>query len=250
MRDKLLPMKPLFVSAALLVVGLAAPAVRGQEPADPAARYFYPLSKPKPAPEVTLDVSETPEAHAFAENSKRLVEQWFPIVCQLLSTDEYAPPKTLKLVFRKQQNAPAFATGGRGGEALISVSTPWITAHPDDYGMIIHEMTHVIQSYRGRGERPGWLTEGIADYIRFYRYEPDVPRPRVNPQRASYKDSYRTTAAFLAWVTGKYDRRLVARLDASLRDGSYTGELWTTVTGKDVDTLWAEFIVTLPRPAA
>jgi len=33
------------------------------------------------------------------------------------------------------------------------------------FGMVIHELRHVVQSYH-RGNTPGWLTEGIADHIR------------------------------------------------------------------------------------
>jgi len=54
-------------------------------------------------------------------------------------------------------------------------------------------------SYRGRGN-PGWLVEGIADYIRWFKSEPESQRPRPNPAKAKYTDSYRTTAAFLNYV--------------------------------------------------
>ena len=36
--------------------------------------------------------------------------------------------------------------------------------HPEDTGMVIHELTHIIQNYPSPD--PGWVTEGIADYIR------------------------------------------------------------------------------------
>ena len=36
---------------------------------------------------------------------------------------------------------------------------------------MVHETTHVVQAYR-RGARPGWLVEGISDYIRFFKFEP------------------------------------------------------------------------------
>lgn len=69
-------------------------------------------------------------------------------------------------------------------------------AHPDDQGAIVHEMVHVVQQYRGRGN-PGWLVEGIADYFRWFVYEPPSKQPHPDLSRASYRDSYRTTAAFL-----------------------------------------------------
>ena len=39
-----------------------------------------------------------------------------------------------------------------------------------DEGILIHELTHVIQPYSGGV--PDWLSEGIADYTRWVRYEP------------------------------------------------------------------------------
>jgi hypothetical protein len=111
--------------------------------------------------------------------------------------------------------------------------------------MMIHEMTHLIQSYGGRGNKPGWLVEGIADYIRWWRYEPEAPRPRINPERAKYTDSYRTTAAFLAWAVHKYDRALVRKLDGAIREGKYDPSLFEQSTGKTLDALWEEYMTVI-----
>ncbi|MBV9850204.1 MAG: hypothetical protein JO250_11065 [Armatimonadetes bacterium] len=242
---------PLTLSA---LVALAAPAARAQTPSPvpvPAA-HLYPLGRALPSPDVKVDVSDAPEARAWAEQARVLVIQWFPLVCQFLATDRFTPPKTITLAFKKDLPVPAYTTGTGTDGATISISGKWITAHPDDFGMVIHEMTHVIQGYPGRGDKPGWLVEGIADYIRFYRYEPDVPRRNVDPrdpQKASYRDAYRTTASFLAYVTWRYNRGLLSRLDAALRAGTYSDGLWKTITGKDLDALWTEFIGTLPAAA-
>ncbi len=41
---------------------------------------------------------------------------------------------------------------------------------------MVHETVHCVQRYRGRGN-PGWLVEGVADYVRFFKYEPKKPAP-------------------------------------------------------------------------
>ncbi len=238
------------VSAFLSLLGVVACAAGAAWAADTqssAARYLYPLSRPLAAPEVVIDVTDSPESRAWAERARDLAREWFPLVCQLLATEQYTPPKTLRLVFKKGISAPAYASGSE-----ITINADWIQQHPDDFGMVIHEMTHVIQSYPGgrRGEKPGWLVEGIADYIRWWRYEPEAPRTPINPQKASYRDSYRTTAAFLAWVVGKYDRRLVSNLDRALRTRAYSDELFQKATGKSLDQLWTEFVATLPKTPA
>lgn len=135
------------------------------------------------------------------------------------------------------------------GVAETVINIGWITAHPEDFGMVIHEMTHVIQGYSGKMYSANtWLVEGEADYIGFYKYEPDTPRWQVapsDPQKASYRDGYRATASFISYVTWKYNRGLLPKLDLALREGTYTDALWKTITGKSLNALWAEYVTSL-----
>ncbi len=208
--------------------------------ANPLSKYAYPLSPAIPSPKVTIDYSDFPQGKEWAQQAQLVVEQWFPAVWQMLATEGLKPPATIRLVFVKQQQAPAQAGGGQ-----ISVSGPWITAHPDDLGMMVHELTHIVQMYPDYDGKPGWLVEGIADYTRWWRYEPEAPRPKIDPLKNHYNDSYRVTAAFLAFLAHKYDMGIVPKLDKALRDKTYTDALFVQITGKDLDTLWNEFA---PKP--
>jgi len=205
------------------------------------SKYIYPLAAPIAEPVVTVDVSDNPEAQAWADEAQKLVKQWFPIAWRMLATDGVTPPAEIKLVFKKKLGPPAYAVG-----SSLFINGEWISQHPDDLGMMIHELTHIVQSYPPSRNKPGWLVEGIADFIRWWRYEPEAPRSRIDPLRNSYRDSYRITAAFLAWITARYDKSIVPRLDKALRTGNYTDDIFKDVTGKDLDTLWAEFA---PKPA-
>ncbi|MCW3059326.1 MAG: hypothetical protein JWQ02_1147 [Capsulimonas sp.] len=207
------------------------------------AHQTFTLGKMLPPPVVTIDVTDAPETKAWAENAQKIVTEWFPLITPFLATDHWKAPKTLKLILKHENDAPAY-TDGDG----ITISAQWITDHPDDFGMVIHELTHVIQGYPDKGDKPGWLVEGIADYIRFWRYESDVPRPRIDPTKAKYTDAYRTTAAFIAWAQGKYDRSLILRLDGALKTGDYHDAMFEQITGKNLDALWSEFIKTVPPP--
>jgi len=205
-------------------------------------RFLYPLATPKSAeaPAIVVDVSDVgdmPDVQSWADDAKKLCEQWYPILCQFLATDEWTPPKEIKLVFKRELRVP-----GATSRNTIAVSADWVRKHPDDFGMVIHELVHVIQAYPDSPNKPGWLVEGIADYIRLWKYEPEVPRPRIDPQKSNYRDSYRTSAAFLAWVSWKYDKRLVRKLDAALRQGSYSDAIFEDVTTKNLDALWEEFV--------
>jgi hypothetical protein len=227
----------LIASIALLSGALFTPPAKA---ADDVSRYIYPLSRPLRSPRVTIDVSDAPDLRPWAEQAQKLMVDWFPHLTQLLATEDWKAPRTLKLVLKKGIGPPAYTSGD-----TITAKAEWVRDHPDDFGMVIHELTHVVQAYHHRGN-PGWLVEGVADYIRWWRYEPESRRTPVDPQKASYRDSYRTTANFLAWVVGRYSRRLVPELDRAMKKGTYSDEIFKTVTGKSLDDLWAEFVSTLP----
>jgi len=219
-----------MLSTLIAAAALCAPAD------DPLVKQIYPLSKPIPAPEITLDYSKAPDLQVWAEHAKAIATEWYPHLCELLSTQEFKSPKKLTFVFREKQDAPAYCAGRE-----ISFSIDYIHKFPNDLGMVVHELTHVVQSYPRNKVDTGWLVEGIADYTRWWRYEPETPRSRINWEKATYHDAYRTTAYFLAWVSQKYDRRLVPTLDGCLRKGEDPMPTFMTLTGKTADDLWTEF---------
>src|ERR1043166_9086564 len=94
---------------------------------------------------------------------------------------------------------------------------------------------------------PGWLVEGIPDYIRWFKYEPeshgadDLWMKRQNFSRVRYDGSYRITANFLNWASEKYDKDLVVKLNAAARRGTYSDDLWKTCTGKTAPELGDEW---------
>ena len=103
----------------------------------------------------------------------------------------------------------------------------------DDYGMEIHEMSHVIQRYQ---QREFWVTEGIADYIRYYVVEPGSPQGRFDPATAHYKNGYQAASAFLNWMENKYGKptghSIISRLQGHVERGlPATGLLRTSVAG-------------------
>lgn len=220
------------------------------------SKHVYPLAAPLEVPPVVIDVTDCPEAKPWAEMAKNLVIEWYPKLTQMLATDGKDPmtgekkgepfrsPAEVKLVFKKNLNVPAYASGG-----TITINGEWIARNPDDLGMVIHELVHVIQQYPNSRTKPGWLVEGIADYIRWWRYEPELHagpgRTKVNADTAKYTDAYRTTAVWLAWASRKYDMRLVPALDKAMRDREDPMPLFEKVTGKNADDLWKEFVGTL-----
>lgn len=132
----------------------------------------------------------------------------------------------------------AYANDGR-----ITVSSQWLHKKPEDLDLMTHEIMHIIQSYPN-GSGPGWLTEGIADYVR-YKYGLNNKKANWSlpefSENQNYKNSYRITARFLLWITQKYDEKIVNKLDSHLRSKTYTPELWREYTGFDIDQLWKNY---------
>ncbi len=202
-------------------------------------RHVYPLEKPLSPPPFVLDTEKFPESRAWGEQAVRLAEQWYPTVTMLLATEDFKAPANIVIRILPDASAPAYASGN-----TITVNGKWITQRPDDFGMIIHELVHVVQQYPQSKFKPGWLVEGIADYIRWWRYEPEAPRRRIDPAQAKLTDGYTTTAAFLAWSSARYDRRLVPALDRALRKAEDPEPVFKSVTGKEMNALWDEFLAT------
>jgi hypothetical protein len=163
----------------------------------------------------------------------------------MLPSEGFEAATNVTFRFRTDLGGTPAATGG----ARVSLNAGWFRRELDReaLGSVVHEMVHVVQSY-GRARRmnpnatrtPGWLVEGIADYIRWFLYEPQTQGAEItsrNLGRARYDASYRITGNFLNWVTQTYDRDIVKKLNAAAREGKYSEQLWKDATGKTVQEL-------------
>lgn len=220
------------------------------------SRYAYPFAHaghPPACPPVEVDCKGAPEAAEWGKLAQSLTETWYPRLCEMLATDGIDPvdgkphgkafvsPPKLRIVIEAKLKVPAYTTG-----AEIHVDGSWIQGHWDDSGLLIHELAHVVQNYPPSKTTPGWLVEGIADYVRWWRYEPELAatagRTRIDPAKSKYTDSYRTTAMWLAWCSRTHDLRLVAALDLALRNAENPMPVFEKLCGKDADALWKDFV--------
>jgi carboxypeptidase Q len=190
--------------------------------------------------EFAVDVSDAPEMKEWAEMVARICERQYPLICEALKSEGYKPPQRVRLVLKSSYRGVAEVSGDR-----ITGSVKYFKAHPDDVGAIVHETVHVVQGYR-TGGNPVWLVEGIADYIRFFQYEPGKLGD-LNPERVHFNGSYRVTAAFLDYLTEKYDKAIVNKLNKVMRAGEYKEEVFKQLTGKTVQELDTEWRASLRR---
>lgn len=198
----------------------------------------------------TLDATLAPDLMNWADEKLRpVVQEWYPKLVAMLPSDGFQAPTNVTLRFRTDMGGtPASAGGGR-----VNMNAGWFRRElqREARGSVVHELVHVVQSY-GRSRRtnpnatrtPGWIVEGIPDYIRWFLYEPETKGAEIterNLARAKYDASYRVSGNFLNWVTLKYDKELVRKLNAAAREGRYSEQLWKDWTGKSVQDLGEEW---------
>ena len=207
------------------------------------------VAKTEAGHEIVFDYSAAPDLKEWVETKlKPVCVDWYPKIVAMLPGDNYQAPQRFTVMFSGDYRGVAAAAGNR-----IVCSTNWFknNLEGEALGAVVHEMVHVVQQYRrpreGFTRNPGWLVEGLADWIRWFNYEDESKRPRPRASRANYNDSYRTTGHFLDYVVKKYDRDLIRKLNAAMREGRYTDELWKELTGKSAEELGREWKETLPQ---
>ncbi len=219
-----------------VVSAVTAPAVEGRRQIVAADGGRY---------QITIDTTETPDLAAWVEKELApVVEEWYPKIVKMLPSEGYEAPTRLSITFSASMQGVAAASGTR-----IRCAANWFRGQlrGEARGAVVHELVHVVQNY-GRSRQtnpnptrtPGWLVEGIADYIRWFLYEPHTRGAEITARslpRARYDASYRTSANFLNWVTETHDKEIVAKLNAAAREGRYEEALWKTYTGQTVEEL-------------
>jgi hypothetical protein len=177
-----------------------------------------------------------------------MIQTWYPKLLVILQGRRLSPYPTISVRFD-----PAYQGVAYDDRALIVANPKWILDNlsGESLGALFHELVHAVQQYgffaSGEGN-PGWLVEGIADYYRWFVFEPYpagcVP---VDKAKASYEDSYMITAGFLAYLVDRVDPQVVAKLNSVLREGRYSKGVWKKLTGKDLDADWADYVASLKQ---
>lgn len=158
-------------------------------------------------------------------------------------------PKQVKLYNRQslKQVIIIIDTAYKGVAAtdngIVRVNPEWMRQHPEDIDVVTHEVMHIVQSYP-EDAGPGWVTEGIADYVR-YRFGVNNAAagwslPAYN-EKQRYDNAYRITARFFVWIEQHHTKGVVVKLDKAMRTKTYTDYFWKKTTGKTIDELWAMY---------
>jgi hypothetical protein len=192
---------------------------------------------------ITIDTSAAPDLTDWTEHKLApVLADWYPKIVAMLPSPGFTAPSAFSVTV-KPMDGVAYTT-----DTKIFVSEKWIQdqMNGEAIGSLVHETAHVVQRYNGH--EPSWLVEGVADYVRWFKYEPqshgaDIVWMRTLGDDFSprYDASYRVSANFLNWVSENYDSKIVMELNAELRAGKYTDDFWKRHTKKTVQELGDEW---------
>ena len=202
--------------------------------ASPLAAQDKPAAAEAPKYTLKIDLSEAPDLQPVADKMEKLFQKHYPAMIELLKGPDQKVPVEVSLHFKKNLRVPAMTAGPK-----MTFSVEWFQKHPDDLGVIIHELTHTLQAYPN--PNPWWVTEGLADYVRG-KFNVDDPKvwslPRLRHTN-KFDEGYRVTAAFLFWIEKTYPKSDIAReLNAAMKAKKYSEEIWKKQTGKTLAELW------------
>jgi len=235
-----------FYSEIDVIAGSDSATASSAQPAD-----AYVIHTANGACTITIDTSGAPDLKDWAEHKLGpLLAEWYPKIAAMLPSGGYEPPKAFSVTIR-----PGDGVAATGGTRITANST-WLKRELDReaLGALLHEEVHVLQQYRRlrpanpdapRARPPGWLVEGIPDYIRWFLYEPQSHGADIIWMKGrrnlslNYDGRYRITANFLDYVINHYDKdkTILTKVNAACRDGKYNDDLWKDYTGKTLADL-------------
>lgn len=166
----------------------------------------------------------------------------------LYNSRQDAPPvRSVTLVLKPLQGI-AYTNGSELDfeHKEINISTNYIEqlgsrTREEVIGVITHEMVHCFQ-YNGKDTCPGWLIEGIADYVRL---NAGLAPPHWQRSGSHWDEGYQVTAYFLDWLD-QIRQGFVKDLNLYLRDFDYDeGRIWPELTQKTLQVLWSEYQSTM-----
>lgn len=214
----------------------------------PAGKIEFELERGKY--HVVIDMRGSPDLEGWCkEKLVPVVKEWYPTIVHMLPSKDFHAPTEVTITIGDSIKGVAYTMGNQ-----IHCNGNWMRDNLDKEakGAVVHELVHVVQQYRGWRVRngkpgthpPGWLVEGIPDYIRWFLYEPESGGALIGARgaaRARHDASYRTSANFLSWVADRNGASLIPKLNARLRAGEYNADFWKEYTGdalEDLATAW------------
>ena len=203
-----------------------------------------------------LDSTDAPDLAGWAaEKLIPVMDEWYPRIIEMLPVPGVTSSTDITFTLKRAENLPQNLRGvpayASGASVVFNADFMRREVGGEAVGAGIHEIVHVVQ-FAGRDENgritrgkrlPTWVTEGAADYIRWFLFEPEKNGARINQRnfaQARHDSSYRISAHFFDWVIKNYDKDLMEHINLSIHKG-YREEIWKTWTGKTLQELGSEW---------
>lgn len=211
-------------------------------------RDYPPASTPTPAQvidvldidgttKIRFDTTEMPELRTWVRNTLMpICNEWYPRIVAALPSENFEAPTDFSIIFERGMRGVAYTSGKD-----VHCAGAWYVENRDGEaaGSVVHELVHVVQQYpRRSNKRPSWLVEGIADQIRWFQYEPIEKRRKINFDRSNFDDAYFPSAAFLDYIVQNIDADVVSKMNAALRQGRYSDDLWQKWYAQTPQQIW------------
>jgi hypothetical protein len=169
---------------------------------------------------------------------ERMIKTFFDVYPVLVKAYNVKAAKEITFEIDTAYNGVAEASGTH-----VRYNPKWFHTNPGDIDVVTHEIMHIVQNYPGDAG-PWWITEGIADYVRYVHGVDNAGGgwalpPYINGQH--YSNGYRVTARFLVWMEKQVKPGIVKTLDRAMRTATYTDAIWQEQTGKNIDQLWTSY---------
>ncbi|MFZ4262231.1 basic secretory protein-like protein [Sphingobacterium sp. HJSM2_6] len=169
---------------------------------------------------------------------QELIDVFFATYPKLAKTFNKKTRKEVIFVIDPDYDGVAATAGG-----IVRYSPKWFAKNPKDIDVVTHEVMHIVQAYEGKSG-PWWVTEGIADWVRYaYGVANEAGNWRLPKleDKHSYENGYRVTARFFHWIETKVKKKTMKKLDLAMRNHTYSSDFWKEQTGKTIDELWADY---------
>ena len=198
---------------------------------------------------LVLDTSAAPDMKEWTEGVVGRIQRGGVRVAAYVTAGWPIPCCVTVSYVDKDGGAPAWTEPGACPK--ICLNAKWFRENRDGEaaGAFFYALVRAMQGYRatpGATETncPSWLANGIADYARWYLFEPEsrgCDFVRKNPEAYRYNGSFRVTASFLDFVERRHPGT-VMRANAAMRAHAFDdATFWKEATGKtaeELEKLW------------
>lgn len=166
-----------------------------------------------------------------------LIDRFFTVYPELLETFNTAALKRIYFIVDPTYDGVAYSFGD-----VVVFGYDYMEEHPEDGDVVVHEVMHKIQADY-QGDVPGWLKEGIADYVRerFGRDNPDSWSLSDFSPDHRYDGGYGITARYLLWIETHKMEGFVTGLNSALLNGTPYQDFWMQSLGESIEDLWTAY---------